>query len=95
MPSQTATEMVPGYTTIKLKTGQGFESRRVSTATPRDCSLDEIPIIDLSGIYDSRGPGKELALEVKRASEGSGFFYIKNHGIDESVLQKAHAAARK
>jgi isopenicillin N synthase-like dioxygenase len=67
----------------------------VSTAPPRDCNNDEIPIIDISGIYGDADARTELAAQFKSAAVGTGFFYIKNHGIDEEIIKTAEKQALK
>ncbi|CAI7634860.1 unnamed protein product [Penicillium manginii] len=59
-------------------------------------SCDHIPIIDLSNI-DSPDVEKrqELARAVCDACTGVGFFYIKNHGIPESLISGIHDAAER
>lgn len=84
-----------GYTTIKLLSSNGPIYRRVSTVAPRNCRPDEIPVIDIGGIYDDADARKKMATLVKHAVEGSGFFYIQNHGIDEKVIDNALQATIK
>lgn len=52
-------------------------------------------MIDISTIYDGPGARAELAKSIKTAAEGTGFFYIKNHGIDEGTITNARKAAMK
>ncbi len=77
------------YTTIELLTPNGPEFRRVSTAPARPPRADEIPLIDLTNINDNIEARKKIAQEVRQAAENTGFFYIHNHGIDESLIQAA------
>jgi isopenicillin N synthase-like dioxygenase len=79
----------PGYTTLELRTAYGPVYRDVSTSPPRECKADEIPLIDISGIYGDVAARKELATLIKQAAERTGFFYILNHGIDAAVIQDA------
>lgn len=61
---------------------------------PRPCTDTEIPIIDLSNINSPNlGDRQALAAEVRAAAVGTGFFYVKNHGIEEAVIQKAKEQA--
>lgn len=56
-------------------------------AQARAIDLDAIPVIDLSGLV---GEGDAALLSVAdaltRAAEGTGFFYVRNHGIDQAVI---------
>lgn len=45
----------------------------------------EIPTIDISQIDGSLEQRKAIAREVKTACSETGFFYIKNTGVPESV----------
>lgn len=84
------TEVIPpSFTKLQLRTAYGPVYRDVSTAPARECSADEIPVIDLSGIYGDFEARKELAKEIKFAAENTGFFYIKNHGIDQEIIDGA------
>lgn len=82
------------YTQVELLTLGGPEFRRVSTAPPRQPTEDEIPIIDLSSIDQSLEARKAIASKVRAAAENTGFFYIKNHGISEELLQDALSQAK-
>lgn len=93
--TQTSTDSEPGFTTIELRTAYGPAFRRVSTAPPRDCRDDEIPIIDISGIYGDLEARTRLAQHIKAAAINTGFFYIKNHGIDEEIINKSKMQALK
>ncbi|KAJ5648212.1 hypothetical protein N7490_004584 [Penicillium lividum] len=77
------------YTQIELLTLHGPEFRRVSTAPPRLPTENEIPVIDLGKIDGDLESRKGIAAQVKAAAENTGFFYIKNHGISESLIGRA------
>ena len=64
-------------------------------ASPRG-SFTAIPVVDLSPLSgtDPRAM-TALADEIRLASSRVGFFYIKNHGIAEAVIDRAYAAARR
>jgi hypothetical protein len=82
------------YTQIELLTLSGPEFRRVSTAPPRLPTEDEIPIIDLASIDKDLEARKTIASKVRAAAENTGFFYIKNHGISEELIQNALSQAQ-
>lgn len=82
------------YTTIELLTPSGAEYRRVSTAPARLPRADEIPLIDLGSIDGDIRDRKKIAEEVRKAAENTGFFYIHNHGIDESLIDNALTEAK-
>ncbi|OQD89746.1 hypothetical protein PENANT_c002G03057 [Penicillium antarcticum] len=82
------------YTQIELLTLSGPEYRRVSTAPPRPPTEDEIPIIDLSSIDGDIEDRKGIASKIRSAAENTGFFYVKNHGIAEELIQNALSQAQ-
>ncbi|KAJ5188560.1 Oxoglutarate/iron-dependent dioxygenase [Penicillium cf. griseofulvum] len=82
------------YTQVELLTLSGPEFRRVSTAPPRQPTDDEIPIIDIGSIDKDLEARKTIASKVRIAAENTGFFYIKNHGISEELIQKALSQAK-
>lgn len=84
----------PQYTQIELLTLTGPEYRRVSTAPPRTPTEDEIPIIDISAVNGNLDERKELSGRIRAAAQNTGFFYIRNHGIPEEVIQNALAQAK-
>jgi isopenicillin N synthase-like dioxygenase len=82
------------YTRIELLTLSGPEFRRVSTAPPRAPTDNEIPVIDLSSIDGDLEDRKAIASKIRTAAENTGFFYIKNHGIPEELIQRALSQAQ-
>ncbi|MFP6749504.1 MAG: 2OG-Fe(II) oxygenase family protein [Alphaproteobacteria bacterium] len=50
----------------------------------------DIPIIDMGGQAEN-----VIAEQVRAACLGSGFFYLSNHGIDETLLREVFAANRR
>lgn len=87
---ESSAEVKPLTTKLELRTAYGPVFRDVLNVPPRDCTSEEIPIIDLtplkSGDLDDR---KKLGSQIKRAAMNTGFFYIRNHGISEEVIASA------
>jgi hypothetical protein len=88
------TTATPSYVTIELLTLSGSEFRRVSSSPPRPATANEIPVIDLSTINGTTTERKALASAVKAVAQGSGFFYVKNHGIPNHVIADALNSAK-
>ncbi|KAE8386461.1 2OG-Fe(II) oxygenase superfamily protein [Aspergillus alliaceus] len=82
------------YTQIELLSANGTVYRRVSTAPPRLPTDDEIPVVDLATIDATWEERKALAAKIKTASENTGFFYIRNHGVPEDLIQSALSQAK-
>lgn len=89
MATTTTETSTPSFTRLELRTAYGPVYRDVLTTPPREAKASEIPLIDISGIYGDLAARKELALQIKHAAENTGFFYIKNHGISEAIIQEA------
>ena len=87
--STTITQTAPSVQKLELTTAYGPVYRDVSTAPPRDATPEEIPIIDISGLYGDAEARLRLSGEIKKAAMTNGFFYIKNHGIDDTVIEES------
>ena len=89
MATQTETITTP-VSKLELRTAYGPVYRDVLDTPPRDCTSDEIPVIDLSGIFSPNlDDRKAVAAQVNSAGVNTGFFYIKNHGISSDIVNKA------
>jgi len=66
-----------------------------SYARAKSIDVDEIPVIDISALSQETPEGlAAVGAEIRRASEEIGFFYVRNHGVDEALIQAADRAAR-
>ncbi|KAI1798960.1 Clavaminate synthase-like protein [Daldinia bambusicola] len=76
-----------GVTKLELRTALGPVYRDVLPNPPRDCTADEIPIIDLGLVFsENLSDRRSVAANIRSAATNNGFFYIKNHGIPEEVI---------
>jgi isopenicillin N synthase-like dioxygenase len=58
--------------------------------------LDEIPILDLADYLDGvPGEAERLAAELRDAQERIGFFYIRNHGVPQELIDRMFAEAAR
>jgi hypothetical protein len=88
--STTTTTKPDSITKLELRTAYGPVFRDVLNTPPRDCTAEEIPIIDLAPLYSPKlEDRKALAVEIRAAATNTGFFYIKNHGIDDKTIADA------
>ncbi len=57
----------------------------------------ELPVIDMAPLFRrGEAAGREsVAREIENACRRFGFFYVNGHGIEDSVLARLDAAARK
>ena len=66
--------------------------------TPKDLksALETLAILDIGPFLDGQYSALDrLALEIRYACETIGFFYIKNHGIANPVIEEAFAQSRR
>lgn len=98
----TETETTEGFT-YRLKSGEQVFIKKWDLTVPRTDvatnevgDFDEIPQVDVSGIYS---PDKEVrlktALEIKDVLHRVGFMYAINHGVDEKLYEKTFDYAKK
>jgi len=53
--------------------------------------FSKIPTIDIGALSDTDGDAwRRVALEIGTACEDVGFFYIRNHGVTQSVIDSAY-----
>ncbi len=50
-------------------------------------SLTQVPIIDVSPLWEEKGDVQKVAEALRKACTEYGFFYIRNHGISEQLQQ--------
>ena len=64
-------------------------------AQARTIDVAEIPVIDAGPLLDGSSEGTaQVAGEMLRAAQNSGFFYIKNHGIAQDLIDQVFAASK-
>ncbi|TFK63133.1 Clavaminate synthase-like protein [Pluteus cervinus] len=61
-----------------------------------DSTFEEIPVIDFQHA-ESKDPAlrRQLADEIRDACINVGFFYLRNHGISESIIEETVEAAKR
>ena len=62
-------------------------------ASAKSLSFEDIPIIDLEPLLE-RQEIDEVAKQLMSAALNTGFFYIKNHGVDQQLIDNAFAASQ-
>lgn len=76
-------------TKLELRTALGPVYRDVLLTPPRNCTEEEIPIIDLAPLLsDNLDERRTVAQQIRIAALNSGFFYIKNHGIPAETIAR-------
>jgi isopenicillin N synthase-like dioxygenase len=60
----------------------------------RPASRDEVPVLDLKNLICG-GSIAPLARELRSACETTGFLYVANHGVPQTVIDDAFAATQR
>ncbi|WP_460044560.1 isopenicillin N synthase family dioxygenase [Pseudomonas sp. S2_H01] len=60
----------------------------------KQIAFNEIPIIDVAPLIDGSDPAS-VAQQIGHACEKVGFFYIKNHGVDQALIDDMYALTRE
>ena len=59
-------------------------------------AVARIPVIDVDRAFAEGGRALEVAAgAVRAACEEVGFFYVRGHGVSESVIEEAFAQSRR
>jgi isopenicillin N synthase-like dioxygenase len=66
----------------------------VNFTPPPTASADDVPVLDLAPLLTG-GDISGLAYEIRRACEGMAFFYIRNHGVPQNLIDATFAASRR
>lgn len=60
----------------------------------RAASVDEVPILDLAPLTDG-GSIEPLAQALRQACLSTGFFYVKNHGIPQGLVERVFGTTKR
>ena len=64
-------------------------------ALSKTIEIEKIPVIDVKPLRaGTLENAYSVALEIRQAAEEIGFFYIRNHGVPESVIKQSYSAAK-
>lgn len=47
-----------------------------------------IPVISVTPLLSASGDKRQMAREIQKACRGTGFFYIRDHGIEPTLIQR-------
>src|SRR3954466_15633428 len=63
-------------------------------ADVKDIEAAEIPVIDVAPLFEPGHSGvSRVGAQMLEASEGIGFFYVRNHGVARAIVDTAWARA--
>ena len=57
--------------------------------------FSHVPVIDVAPLVHGAGERVHTAEQIGAACRESGFFYVVNHGVDESLCQRLEALSRE
>ncbi len=64
-------------------------------ATATQIAVEDIPVIDVSALAsDDAAAIAQAGAGMREAAERIGFFYVRNHGVDRALLDRAFASSR-
>ena len=65
-------------------------------AKAKRISIDSIPVIDIAALVDGeKDAEKRVSEEMAIAANEVGFFYVKNHGIPQSLIDQAFSVSKR
>ncbi|RYO97313.1 hypothetical protein DL764_007336 [Monosporascus ibericus] len=83
-------------TKLELRTALGPVYRDVLPNPLRDCTPEEIPVIDLTPMFsEALSERHKVASQIRCAAVNNGFFYVKNHGIPTEVIARCEQQVLK
>jgi isopenicillin N synthase-like dioxygenase len=79
-----------------IETGNGIRQIFANGITAKSIPFDTIPLIDFAPMgSDDPGDRQQVAHQIRRACLNAGFFYIKNHGAPQAVIDQAFAQSKR
>ena len=70
--------------------------REVLTGDKVVKTFNEIPQVDISGIFSDKLEDRlQVARELDDVCRNVGFFYIKNHGVDQTFIDEIYELSRQ
>lgn len=79
-----------------VQTGNGGRRIVSEGLTAKQMPFDTIPVIDLSDMYGAdRSARQAVANQLGQACMQVGFFYVKNHGVSQAVIDEMFGQAQR
>ncbi|EAL68711.1 hypothetical protein DDB_G0277497 [Dictyostelium discoideum AX4] len=60
-----------------------------------EIDIEKLPIIDISSFQNNENDKNQVAKEINKACKEYGFFYIKNHGVDQELIENLQNVIKK
>ncbi len=65
-------------------------------AVVKDIDIGDIPVVDIAVLHGARDADIDaVGQQLRQAAETVGFFYIRNHGIPDDLIERTFAVANK
>ena len=75
---------------------QGWDKREIRADGDSLGNFDSIPVVDLTDLFSPDFPRRlALAREVAEICRKVGFLYVKNHGVNQDLIDGVFAASQK
>ncbi|EXJ55266.1 hypothetical protein A1O7_08192 [Cladophialophora yegresii CBS 114405] len=86
----------PGVSAKRLKSLWFVRGQTLHVESNEAVDADEIPIIDVAGIYSDKLKDRQaVADKVREAAHRIGFFYVINHGFDVKLTDGVFEQAKR
>ncbi|CAE6526223.1 unnamed protein product [Rhizoctonia solani] len=90
--------IIPSWTSLTLTQPEHLTMTTVdhlALAAQPTRPFESVPVIDISGLFGDANSRAQVADAIRDACIHVGFFYVKNHGIDEALIASTVDAARR
>jgi isopenicillin N synthase-like dioxygenase len=68
----------------------------MSYAEAKGIAPSAIPVIDIGALHEGSPDGaRRVGAQLLAAAESIGFFYVRNHGLPEALIERTDAVARR
>ena len=67
----------------------------MSMFAAQQTAASSLPVIDIAGLAGDAGRRRAVALEIGAACRDTGFFYIRNHGVSQSLIDEVLLRTRE
>jgi isopenicillin N synthase-like dioxygenase len=79
-----------------IETGNGIRQILSHSVTAKPIPFESIPLIDFAPMSkDDVSDRQRVADQIRQACLEVGFFYIKNHGVDQAIVDQAFAQTKR
>jgi polar amino acid transport system ATP-binding protein len=66
-----------------------------NTSTPDSRDAGQVPIIDIGPLAQRQGAQDAVVQQIAQACRAHGFFYVRDHGVDETLCERLEELSRR